>query len=65
MIDCSVQCTVYTVLQGHKTCLVVPGHALVPFVSATSCKVCDIKAYNASKLAHFTKDPFLRLPVNM
>ena len=37
---------------------VVPGHALVSFVSATICKVCRKKAFNPPKLAHFTKDPF-------
>ena len=36
---------------------VVPGHALVSFVSATSFKVCRKKASNTPKIAHFTKEP--------
>ena len=51
----AVGCTV-----GAQTCPVVHGHTLVPFASATSCKVCCKKAFNAPKIAHFTKDPFFR-----
>ena len=36
---------------------IVPGHALLSFVSATNCKVCRKKALNDPKIAHFTKDP--------
>ena len=37
---------------------IVPGHALVSFVSPTSCKVCRKKALNDPKIDHFTKDLF-------
>ena len=46
---CRVHC------RGKKTCPVMPGPALVPFVSATSCKVCCKRAFTAPKIAHFTK----------
>ena len=49
----AVGCTV-----GAQTCPVVHGHTLIPFASATSCKVCCKKAFNASKIAHFMKYPF-------
>ena len=55
--DVSSYCRVCRGCRVHCRGTVVPGHALVPFASATNCKECCKKAFSAPQIAHFTKDP--------